>query len=326
VGEILVAAWPGSGLENGRPTRAGLEQLGAARAAAGDVGSVTFVAFGPGSAGIAAALAGAGVRELVAVDADLDEVGTDGYLEVLDRLAAERKPEVIVLFNDARGREVGPRLAARLGGTAINDVVAAVPAGGRTVWSRPCFGGKAVADVVARRQPVVVTIRPRAFAVVTPDGGPEPATTVIEGPTNPGLVRCEQVRAADRSGARLEDARVIVAGGRGLGDQEAFDQLGELATLLGGMVGASLAAVDEGWAKADQQVGLTGKVVSPELYIAVGISGASQHIAGLAAVKTIVAINSDSAAPIFQVANLGAVLDARQAIPALIAELRRRAV
>ena len=281
------------------------------------------MAFGTGSQSVAAALAGSGVKEVVAVDSDVDAVGTDGYLEVLERLAGARQPDAIILFSDARARELGPRLAARCGGTAINDVVAARRDGDSTVWSRPCFGGKAVADVVARRPPVVVAIRPRAFAQATPDGGAEPSITVHDGPSRAVLVVSEEVRAAVRTGARLEDAKVIVSGGRGVGDQATFDMLAELAELLGGSVGASLAAVDAGWARVEQQVGLTGKVVSPEIYIAVGISGASQHVAGLAAVKTIVAINSDASAPIFQVANLGAVLDAKEAIPALIAELRR---
>jgi electron transfer flavoprotein alpha subunit len=323
MGEFFVVAWPGTGLDDGRPTRAAMEQLGAARAAGSDETTITFVAFGIGSQGVASALAGVGVQEVVAIDADLDPVGTDGYMEVLEGLAV-RRPEAIVLFNDARARELGPRLAARCGGTAITDVVGAQRDGDRIVWTRQCFGGKAVADLVTRRQPAIVTIRPRAFAQVTPNGGSEPAITFSQVATEAHLVVSEEIRPADRTGSRLEDAKVIVAGGRGVGDQATFDLLGELAALLGGSVAASLAAVEAGWARDEQKVGLTGKVVSPELYIAVGISGASQHVAGLASVKTIVAINSDASAPIFRVANLGAVLDAKQAIPALIAELRRR--
>jgi electron transfer flavoprotein alpha subunit len=301
-----------------------LEQVGAARAA-GDHGSaITFVAFGAGSPGVATMLAGTGVQEVIAIDADVDAIGNDGYLEVLNGLAGARRPSAVVLFNDARARELGPRLAARCGGSAINDVVAARRETGRTVWSRQCFGGKAVAEMVARREPAIVSIRPRSFAQVVAEGTVEPSTTIHTGPTGAPVVVSEEVRPANRSGARLEDAKVIVAGGRGVGDQATFDLLAELATLLGGSVAASLAAVDAGWARVEQQVGLTGKVVSPELYVAVGISGASQHVAGLAAVKTIVAINSDASAPIFQVANLGVVLDAKQAIPALIEELRRR--
>jgi len=323
MGDSFVVAWPGTGFESGVPTRISLEQIGAARTAAKSA-PIRFVALGPTSDLVAKGLAGAGIDEVIAVAANVDELGNDEYLELLDRLVAERRPGVVVLANDARGRELGPRLAARCGGAAINDVIAVRNEDGRTIWSRPCFGGKAVADVAARRTPAVVTIRPRSFQAVVPSGESEPPTTALAGLANVSGVVSEEIHVADRSGARLEDAKVIVAGGRGMGGQEMFDRLTELAALLGGTVGASLAAVDQGWARVEQQVGLTGKFVGPELYIAVGISGASQHIAGLAAVKTLVAINNDPSAPIFRVANLGVVLDANEAIPALIDELRRR--
>jgi electron transfer flavoprotein alpha subunit len=321
--DTLVVAWPGTGFERGVPTRISLEQIAAARGATPS-SRIRFVALGPTSDLVARELGGAGIDEVIAVAADAGELGNDEYLDLLHRLVAERRPGVVVLANDPRGRELGPRLAARCGGAAINDVIAVRNEGGQTVWSRPCFGGKALADVAARRTPAVVTIRPRSFQAGAPNGESQPPTTTLERLANASTVVSEEVRVADRSGARLEDAKVIVAGGRGMGGQEMFDRLTELAAILGGTVGASLAAVDQGWARMEQQVGLTGKVVGAELYLAVGISGASQHIAGLAAVKTLVAINNDPSAPIFRVANLGAVLDAREAIPALIDELRRR--
>lgn len=259
--------------------------------------------------------------ETLALESGL-EAGADAYVAALEQICGTHMIELVVLPADPPGREVAARLAMRLGGVVINDVTA-IALGDPLVWTRPVFGGKAVADVAARRSPVVVTARPRAFAPAPPTGSTSPAVKPLDPPAIPVRVTSREIRRSESQGPRLEDAKVIVAGGRGLGDQDQFNRLTELAQLLGGVVGASLAAVDEGWAAPDRQVGLTGKVVSPDLYLAIGISGASQHMAGLASVKNLVAVNSDPKAPIFSVANVAAVLDSRAAVPALIAEIRR---
>ena len=172
-------------------------------------------------------------------------------------------------------------------------------------------------------EPVVATLRRGAFAAaVSTNGTVEVETRPAPGGAN--VVELLEV-APPAAGIAIDQAPVIVSGGRGLGEGESFGELEELAGLLGGAVGASLAAVDAGWAPADRQVGLTGKTVSPDLYFAFGISGASQHLAGIGGAKMVVAVNTDAEAPIFGRARLGVVMDCRRLLPALIEELRRRA-
>jgi electron transfer flavoprotein alpha subunit len=191
------------------------------------------------------------------------------------------------------------------------------------VLTKPVFGGKAVAELAAVAEPVVATLR--RGGVETPEASG--ASTTVEtrpAPNVGGAVELLGREAPKAEGASLEDAKVIVSGGAGLGDGAAFDELEELARLLGGAVGASLAAVDAGWAPPDRQVGLTGKSVAPDVYFALGISGASQHLAGIGDAKAVVAVNTDPDAPIFSGAKLGAVTDCRALVAALTDELRRR--
>jgi electron transfer flavoprotein alpha subunit len=314
----VVATWQGSGWTEAGLARATLELFAVAQQLGG---RITFVGLGEGAFAAASDAGRYGASEALALESGLG-AGADAVLTVLDAVCRERSATSVVLPADPPGREVAARLSLRLSGVAINDVTMVTP-GNPVVWSRPVFGGKAIAQVAARRSPVVVTARPRAFEPASPAGGGDIDVTWLEPPQTPVRVTSKCVLQPDNAGVRLEDAKVIVAGGRGLGSRELFDRLSELADLLGGTVGASLAAVDAGWVTPDRQVGLTGKVVSPELYVAVGLSGASQHVAGLASVKNLVALNSDAKAPIFRVANLGAVVDAREAVPGLIDEIRR---
>jgi electron transfer flavoprotein alpha subunit len=216
---------------------------------------------------------------------------------------------------------VAPRLAERVGGAAVTHATSFELTDGRLTWVRPVFGGKALARIAPLAEPVVVTIRRGAFEPAEPA---DAAATVEtrQAPGGDGAVELISSEAtADESS--LEEASVIVSGGGGLGSEEAFSELEELAGLLGGAVGASLAAVDAGWAAPEQQVGLTGKAVSPDLYLAFGISGASQHLAGIAGAKVVVAVNTDPDAPIFAASRLGVVMDSRQLLRALVDELRR---
>lgn len=306
----LVAAWSGASL-----ARAEREALGLARLLGGEV---ALAAFGPGAAEAAAQAGFWGAARALAVEGDLAH---EDWVEALAATVRELGAETVVVPGDARGLEVGPRLAGRLGGAAVTNVVDVDPSDGVLVWTRAVFGGKAAAAVSARRTPVVVVPRPGAFEAAAEDGGPVEVER-REPPASSGAVRLIERRDTAGNGAPLEEARVIVSGGRGVGDAEGFRELEELAALLGGSVGASLAAVDEGWAPTERQVGLTGKVVRPDLYLAVGISGASQHLAGIGAARTIVAVNRDPDAPIFAAADLGVVMDWRQLLPALIDECR----
>ena len=261
-----------------------------------------------------------GATRAFVFDGDLAGSGGEASVAALAELARELGARTVLLPRDDRTAEIAPRLAERLGGTAVTQTVAIELSDGRPVWTRAAYGGKALVAVKAAAEPVVATLTRGAFAPAEARGGAA-AVTRRSAPTVDDAVEL-LAREEPSSGASLEDAKVIVSGGAGLGAADAFRELEELAGLLGGAVGASLAAVDAGWAPADRQVGLTGKVVSPDVYFALGISGASQHLAGIGGAKTVVAVNTDADAPIFAAARLGIVMDCRTFVRSMIEQLR----
>jgi electron transfer flavoprotein alpha subunit len=195
--------------------------------------------------------------------------------------------------------------------------------GGRLVMTRPCYGGNAHAQYTCKTMPQVATVRAKAMEPLEREASRTgevrtfvPASLASQAQ----VVGREQVES---EGIRLEDAKVIVSGGRGLGSAEAFSELDTLAKALGGAVGASRAAVDLGWVPITSQIGLTGKVVTPDLYIAVGISGASQHLAGITGARNVVAVNKDAEADIFKIARFGVVADWKTFLPAFTEEVRK---
>jgi electron transfer flavoprotein alpha subunit len=213
-------------------------------------------------------------------------------------------------------------LAFRLGTGAAMDVVQIEAEGGRLLATRSAYGGNARAQVSFVNSPAVITVRAKSQEPLPEQAGKSgdvEKVTVDVGDARGRLASHEKVQS---EGVRLEDAEVVVSGGRGLGGPEAFEQIEELATILRGAVGASRAVCDLGWYPVANQVGLTGKVVSPNLYVAVAISGASQHMAGCGGSRNIVAINKDPDAPIFKAARFGIVGDWKQILPALAKELR----
>ncbi len=313
---ILAVTWDTGGLG-----RSGQEVLGAATTLATALGeTVTLAALGHDAGATAAAAGAYGAGHAVAFD---DVVEREAAVDALAELARELGARAVLLVDDERGGEIGPRLAQRLGGTAITHALALDVADSQPVWTRPVFGGKALAAVRTTAEPVVATLRQGAFVAAVSTN----RTVEVETRAAPGAAAVVELLevAPPAAGIAVGQAPVIVSGGRGLGEGESFGELEELAGLLGGAVGASLAAVDAGWAPADRQVGLTGKTVSPDLYFAFGISGASQHLAGIGGAKVVVAVNTDAEAPIFGRARLGVVMDCRKLLPALIEELRRRA-
>jgi electron transfer flavoprotein alpha subunit len=253
-------------------------------------------------------------------DDDLAASGGEAAVAALTELTREIDARAVLLPRDDRAAEVAPRLAERLGGTAVTQVMAIELTEGRPVWTRSAYGGKALVAVTAGSEPVVATLTRGAFAPAEAAGGTATVST-RRAPAGDGAVEL-LARETPPTGASLEDAKVIVAGGAGLGAADAFRELEELAGLLGGAVGASLAAVDAGWAPPDRQVGLTGKVVSPDVYFALGISGASQHLAGVGGAKAVVAVNTDAGAPIFVSARLGVVMDCHTFVRSMIEQLR----
>ncbi|MEX2356208.1 MAG: electron transfer flavoprotein subunit alpha/FixB family protein [Thermaerobacterales bacterium] len=315
---IVVVAIGEAGLSRGH-----LEAIGAAGQLAGLLGQQTsLVAVGEGAAAAAARAGRYGMNRAIAVDMALSDFGAEGYLENVTQILAGLDPTIVLLSGDAISREAGPRLAARLGGAAVHDVIDLRVDHGQIIWTRPVFGGKALADMALKRAPAVAVLQPGSFAAPDPVG--ELADVdILTGVAPSTRVRVIERTAPEQSGPRREEAAVGVGGGEGLGGQAGVRQLEVMAAVLGGAVGATLAAVDRGWAPGDRQIGQTGKVVSPDLYFAVGISGASQHVAGIAGAKTVVAVNKDASAPIFKIARLGVVMDYQNFLPALIEALRK---
>ena len=250
----------------------------------------------------------------------LGDYQPDLYLAAIEALCRETSPNVVLIGRTEEGRELAPRLAFRLGVGLAQDCleVSVDPGSKRLLANRPVYGGNAVAVVSCEYTPQIAAVRPKVYEPREPD--PSRQGEVVSFPVeleasqakNRILERVEE----ESTGVKLEDARVVVSGGRGLGGPEPFEDLGELAKLLGGALGASRAAVDSGWIPIAYQVGLTGKSITPDLYITIAISGASQHMAGCSGAKVIVAINKDAEANIFKEARYGVVGDWQQVVPA----------
>ncbi len=267
-----------------------------------------------------AAAAIAGVRKVLLVQSgDLGHLVAEALVEAVLPLAAGY--DAVLTPSSSAGKNFAPRLAARLDVSPISDIVEVVDA---KTFVRPIYAGNALETVTSSDEKLVVTVRPTAFKAAA-EGGSAPVETVEPGAPSANAARfvSEEVVKSDRP--ELGAAKVVVSGGRALGSAEEFHRILEpLADKLGAAVGASRAAVDAGYAPNDYQVGQTGKVVAPDLYIAVGISGAIQHLAGMKDSKTIVAINKDADAPIFQVADYGLVADYKTAVPELTEALPQR--
>ena len=317
-------------IRNGGPVRASLEALGVGRRIAGPPGSgtVTAVLLGSGSESSSTTVAERGVdRVLTVADLRFDAFHAVVWAAAIAAIAREIDAGTILVAGTSNGRELVGRLAARWEAAAVNGVAdLSLAADGTLTAVRPVFSGRALQEVRVDRTRAVLGLRPNAFpapepsgskasveAHPTPDLGQLPALGVVSGfePAQTG------------SGPDLSEALVVVSGGRGLRGPENFRLLEDLAGALGGAIGASRAVTDSGWKPASFQVGQTGRTVSPQLYIAVGISGAIQHVVGMISSRTIVAINSDPNAPIFKVADYGVVGDLFQIVPALTAEIRR---
>lgn len=307
-----------------------LEMLTAARHLAAQQG-------GPVVAVVLGAACDAGAKEAAAFGADQVIIvqgpeyaayTTDAYVTALAALAEQYAPGVVLMGATLDGRDLAPRLAARLKTGCASDCTALDidAATGRVVWTRPVFSSTQLETVTCPDSlPQIGTVRSAIFQKSERDDGrtAEVVTAQISVPA--AQIRTQVLEFIANTGEKidLEGAQVIVAGGRGIGSVEGFDQLRELAALLGGTVGASRAAVDAEWIPLAHQVGQTGKTVSPKLYFACGISGAIQHLAGMTGSDCIVAINKDPDAPIFKIADYGIVGNIKEVLPILIEEVRR---
>jgi electron transfer flavoprotein alpha subunit len=301
-----------------------LELIAAARSVAGS-GDQVAVAFA-GEPGIAASDVPADRVYLIESDAlgDRDAGVFDAATAALQQLAAETAPSVIIFARTDSGSVIAPRLAHRLGSALARDCTGIERmADGSIAVTRPVHGGAAVGKFqFTGAGPHIISARPGAFdPAQTAEAAPDVVQFNADLPAERRAVLIGAVQER-KQGVRLEDAEVVVSGGRGLGGPEPFKQLEELADLLHGAVGASRAACDAGWIDHSHQVGLTGKSISPRLYLTFGISGASQHMAGCSAAKNIVAVNTDGDANIFKEARFGVVGDWSKVLPAFIATLR----
>jgi electron transfer flavoprotein alpha subunit len=305
--------------------KAAFEALSEARRMAGDGGRVAAVIAGADVSSLAAEAARYGADVVYLADhADLKHYSTEGYALALQKAFAAASPNLVLLSATAMGKDLAPRLAARLSLALLPDVVELVADGDSVRAVRPQFAGKV--RVTVQPAPGVtplVTLRPNVFRPAAPDAA---RTAPVEAVDLAGLApraRVTEVRAEAAGKIELTEADVIVSGGRGLKGPENFPLLAELADAFGGALGASRAVVDAGWIDHAHQVGQTGKTVSPGLYVAAGISGAIQHLAGMSSSKVIVAINKDADAPIFKVADIGLVGDLFDIVPKLTAEVKR---
>lgn len=327
LGEAFDDIWVYAEHRRGKPAGVSFELLGAARRLARGPAAVAAVLLGHEVAGLAEDLITAGADRVYLVeDPELKDFRDEPYTHAMAEMIREHRPSVVLFGATSQGRSLAPRLAGRLKtGLTADCTGLEISEDGLLQQTRPAFGGNIMATILTRRaRPQMATVRPRVMKRLEPD--PSRAGEVIRPEVSrPFSSRTELLEFIEEAETvNLEDADIIVSGGRGLANPKNFDMLRDLARELGGALAASRAAVDAGWVPYSIQVGQTGKTVGPKVYIAAGISGSIQHLAGMSSSDIIVAINKDPDAPIFKFATYGIVGDLFEVVPALIAEIRAR--
>ena len=307
------------------PTREALAMGRRLAEASGATVAVALISHALGASAQAAIAAGAD-QVYTVEDALLTQPQIDLYLAAYQAVCAAGMPDIVLLSRTDIGRELAPRLACRLGVSLLQDCLQLeIDANsGRLIATRPVYGGNVLAKVRSAGTPQVAAIRPKVCDPLEPDTSRQGDVTPVAVALDAAMAKVAIVRQEvnEGHGVKLEDANIVVAGGRGLGGPEPFAELEELAGLLGAGIGASRAAVDAGWVPANWQIGLTGRTITPDLYLTVGISGASQHMAGCSNAKVIVAINKDREANIFRESRYGVVGDWETILPGLIQGIR----
>ena len=304
------------------------ELLGCGRKLASDLGQeLSAVLIGSDVSSFAQEAIAFGADKVYVVnDPLLKDYQADSYVSVMEKVAKQVMPQIILLGHTSVGSDIAPRLAFRLKTAATLDCVALEidPASKRLQQTKPVYGGNAQAVFTCESDPQIVTVRAKSMSALERDGSRKGEVVNVEAGLDPSTIRTKILEKVKEevAGIKLEDARVVIAGGRGVGGAEGFQQLGELAKLLKAAVGGTRPACDNDWIPDKAQVGLTGKIVTPDLYIAVGISGASQHMAGCSGSKTIVAFNKDPEANIFRMAHYGVVGDWKKTFPAFAAKIK----
>jgi electron transfer flavoprotein alpha subunit len=312
--------------KDGKLANVTLESISRARALAGpDGGPVSVAILAPETGSLAATAGRYGADRVYVVESPEGAVFRPGpFVDTAMAAIQAADPALVLCAGSPDGRDVASGCAARLGAGLLVDITGLDVRDGGFVATHPCFGGSVIVEKQTTTSPAVATVRPNVFAREEAAGSAEVVPLAVDFTPSGLLAKVIEVVTENAGIISLEEASIVVAGGRGVGSAENMDLVRALAEVLGAAVGASRAIVDEGWIHHQYQVGQTGKTVSPQLYIACGISGAIQHRAGMQTAKCIVAINKDPDAPIFSIADYGVVGDLLTVVPALTEEIRRR--
>jgi len=314
--------------KEGKLVSTSTELLGGGSKLAKDLGQeLAAVLVGSGVANLAAEAAAYGADKVYVVDDPLlKDYQTDSYVPVMEKVVGQAMPQVLIMGQTSIGRDLAPRLAFRLNtAAALGCLELAIDLQSKKLLqTKPVYGGNAQAVFTTESFPQIATVRPKAMAPLAPDQSRKGEVIKVDAGLDASAVRTKVLEKVPEEvkGIKLEDAEVVVGGGRGIGSAEGFAQLEEIARLLKGAVGATRPPCDNGWAPAGAQVGLTGKIITPDLYIAVALSGSSQHMSGCSGSKTIVAINKDPEANIFREARFGVVGDWKKIVPAFTEKLK----
>jgi electron transfer flavoprotein alpha subunit len=315
-------------IKNGKIMPISAEGLGVGRKLADSLGQeLAAVILGSGVGAYAQQAIASGADKVYVVDdTQLKDYQPDVYVSVLKNAAKKISPQIIVMGQTDAGRELAPRLAFRLETAAVLDCVELDidSESKRLLQTKPVYGGNAQAVFVTETDPQIVTIRTKAMTALEPDASRQGEVVSMPAEIDAAAVKTKIVQrvAEEVAGIKIEDAPIVVSGGRGIGSVEGFKQLEELAALLKGAVGASRPPCDNNWIPDTAQVGLTGKIIAPDVYIAIAISGSSQHMSGCSGSKTIVAINKDKEANIFRYARYGVAGDWKKVLPAFTEKLK----
>jgi electron transfer flavoprotein alpha subunit len=304
------------------------ELLGGGRKLADDLGEeLAAVLVGSGVAGLAQEAIAYGADKVYVVDDPiLGDYQTDSYMSVMEKVAGQASPQILIMGQTSIGRDLAPRLAFRLNtAAALGCLELAIdPSSKKLLQTKPVYGGNALAVFTTDSFPQIATVRSKAMTPLAPDQSRKGEIIKVEAGLDASALKAKVLEKVPEEveGIKLEDAEVVVGGGRGIGSTEGFAQLEELAKLLKGAVGATRPPCDNGWVPAGAQVGLTGKIITPDLYIAIALSGSSQHMSGCSGSKAIVAINKDPEANIFREARFGVVGDWKKVVPAFTEKLK----
>jgi electron transfer flavoprotein alpha subunit len=287
-------------------------------------GEVVAIVVGESVQSIAPALGGYGAHKvLVAEDGKLAHYAPTAYAKIVTEAALAQQASVVVLPATALGKDLAPRIAVKLDAGLASECTSLDVQGGEIIATRPVFAGKVLTQLKVNSAVKVFTLRPNVFSSGESSGASAPVEKYSTNFTEHDFSCVVKEVKASSGKLDVAEANIIVTGGRGLKGPEGFGMIEDLAGALGAAVGASRAVVDAGWRPHEEQVGQTGKTVSPSLYVAVAVSGAIQHLAGMSSSKYIVAVNKDKDAPIFQLATYGIVADAFEIVPALTVEVKK---